>query len=177
MRNSITERSVSVGAVTLEITHEADYDGDASWIGQFSEYRAPANVNEKLVHRATGSVLDHHGIWRDERGRIVSTPEWRGRGAREYEFTFHDNGHDALMYAIQDWRRMEGRERGDWCFLGIVASVTVDGAVIATSSLWGMESDDRSGYLESTGREQAREALREARAWLGRRGTRVAVAA
>lgn len=118
-------RTVTVGRVVLTLGREYDDCSDASWLGKFSEYREPVDWSQKLVHRDTGLVLDHHGIWRDG----------KGRASREYEFTFHDNGHERLAYALQDSKRLESLNRGDICFLGVIVKVRLNGAEIGYGAL------------------------------------------
>ena len=65
---------------------------------------------------------------------------------------------DYQKYGRQDYNRMEGLERGDWCFLGIIAKAmiqTPSGTLqtITSGSLWGIESDS-GDYLDEIGKEQ-----------------------
>ena len=154
----------SVGRVTLTVQREIDTDPDTSWLGQFCNYREPMNENQKLVHLRSGLVLDHHGIWRDNLGRIQAAPEEYQSG-RDYQYTFHDNGHDKIKYAVQDSQRLEQINMGNIGFYGIVATVSLDGVEIGHASCWGFESDSDEDYLESEERNFAHEALREAKAW------------
>ena len=156
-----------LGNVELIVEAGIDEIGDCSYLGEFSDYRVPRSPDEKLVHRRTGSILDHNEMWRDERGRLVSTPLMESY-RRDYQFTFHDNGHTKLHYAVADHRRLEALNRGAWCFLYIEAKVIVDTVQVASDTLWGIESDDIAGQ-ETTAKEVAQSALAQARAWLERR--------
>lgn len=89
--------------------------------------------------------------------------------SREYQYTFHDNGHERMKYALDDWQRLERIERGWICFYGIVAVVELDGAEIGHSSVWGIESDSGDDYFISEARNEICAALAEARQWIGRR--------
>ena len=165
---TIERRTIrTLGKVTVIVKHILDESPDVSWLGEYCNYRAPANVNQKLVHRDSGCVLDHHGIWRDERGRVVAAPE-DSRHSREFQYTWHDNGHEKLVYALQDSRRLEGLNRGDWCMLGIVATVCWDGVKVGEASIWGVESDSPD-YIATVEREEAWEAIKGARRWYAER--------
>jgi len=160
----------SIGNVEVKVKRIADYDTDLSWLGEFCQYREPQTEEQKLVHLATKLVLDHHGIWRDERGRIAPAPE-DYRHSRNYQYSFHDNGHDKIRYAVHDSRRLQDFNDGSLGCIGVVASVLVDGVEVGNASLWGIDSDSGEEYIVDTEREEAREALKEARKWLGRRAS------
>lgn len=66
MRDAILQRHI--GAVVVTVRTEYDNYGDSSWLGVFCNFRQPTNKEEKLVHRESGSVLDHTGIWREALG-------------------------------------------------------------------------------------------------------------
>lgn len=166
----IERRTVhELGRVKIEVQRVYDDSADSSYLGEFCEYdskHTPRNENQKLVHRDSGLVLDHHGIWRDERGRIqAEPPSYRNTLFREYQYTFHDNGHERISYALADNRRMEGLESGDWCYTGVRAVVTFSGVVIGESSVWGIESDSDEFYFQEVEQDEVKEALREARAF------------
>lgn len=167
------ERKITRGAVTLAIRRVWDYDGhDDGYLGVWCNRNGnePMTNQQKLVHRGTLSVMDHHGIWRDEKGRIVSDPGEGGGDWREFQFTFHDNGHDRIAYAVADHKRMVGLVRGDWGYMGVRVRVLIDGVEVGEASVWGIESESEEGYFLECERQEAREALREARQWLERRG-------
>lgn len=157
-----------LGKVHLVVNTESDNDPDTSYLGEWCAFRQPNTADEKLVDRRTGYVLDHHGIWRDERGRIVPAPENLNERGREYRFTFHNNGHDKLVYALRDHQRLANLGQ-TWDYVGIVARVYLNGADIGTASVWGFENDwdrDSEKYIRSEARGIAQEAIAEARAWL-----------
>jgi hypothetical protein len=61
-------------------------------------------------------------------------------------------------YAFQDYQRMESLNRGDWCFIGIMAKATVqteNGVTqhITSGGLWGIESDS-GDYIKEVVKEQ-----------------------
>ena len=167
-RNTLETRTLhTIGRAAVRGSREIDCDPDTSWRGTFGPYREPANVNEKLVHRASGLVLDHHGVWRDAHGRLAATPD-ANRYSREHDYTFHNNGHEKIAHALADSKRLEDINNGNISFYGIVASVELDGAEIGHASVWGVESDSGHEYLAQTEREEAHEALADAREWRAR---------
>src|SRR5687767_2205356 len=135
MLNIIERRTVrELGRVKIEVQHVLDDDGCYDWLGEFCDYdrkHTPQTKEQKLVHRESRTVLGHDGIWRDSHGRIAPIPcdkdfSWR----REYQYTFHNNGHEKIAYALVDSKRLDGLAAGDWCFLGIRAVVTFSGTEI-----------------------------------------------
>jgi hypothetical protein len=156
-----------LGRVKIELQRVLDDSPDTSWLGEFCNYdsrHTPRTSEQKLVHRQSGLVLDHSGIWRDSKGRIAAEPEHRSY-AREYQYTFHNNGHEKLSYALHDNRRLEQLNNGDICILGVRALVQFQGVVIGESSIWGIESDSDESYFAETETEQIKEALAEAKAF------------
>ena len=158
----------TMGRNTVSTCERIDETPDFSWLGEYTDKRRyPETKDQKLVDRLSGAVLDHTGFWRDERGRIVEELSHEPHG-REYQYTWHNNGHERIAYALQDHRRLEDYNRGGWCFLGLVATVSFDGAEIGRGSLWGIESDSKPDFIATTEREIAHEALEQAREWLTR---------
>ena len=152
-----------LGSVCVRVHVEPDNDDpQCDHLGEYSKYREPRTREQKLVHLGTRTVLDHHGIWRDELGRIAPTPEEREH-SREYQYTWHDNGHERVKYALQDSDRLVDLNNGGWCYLGVVVRVTIGDQEVGCASIWGVESDSDPEYLGEVARDMAHEALREAR--------------
>jgi hypothetical protein len=66
-----------------------------------------------------------------------------------------------IVYCCEDAYRLETLQRGDWCYLGIIAKaeIQVKGdvvQVIHSGGLWGVESDS-GNYLEEVAKEQLEE--------------------
>lgn len=73
---------------------------------------------------------------------------------------------DYQKYGKQDYNRMESLNRGDWCFIGIIAEAEISYPVTGSSNghrrlesfssggLWGIESDSGDDYLERMENEQ-----------------------
>ncbi len=157
----------NIGNIRLVVKSTYDESPDHSFIGEFSNYRFPQNKDEKLVHRASQSVLSDDGVWRNELGQIQAVPETNSYN-RDYEYTFHNNGHEKIKYALQDHKRLEALARGDWSYLGITADVSLDGAQVGSGSLYGIESDGGDSYITEIVREVSSEALAEAKEWKAR---------
>ena len=151
------------GRVELTVRTVEDADPDLSWLGEYSDYREPKTENQKLYHRGSGLVLDHHGIWRNRHGWIEAAPEGERYG-RDYGYIWCDNGHVELKYAIQDAKRLEDYGY-NWYCVGIVATVRLAGAEIGYAACFGFESDSGEEYLMEEARNIAHEALAEAKTW------------
>jgi hypothetical protein len=59
----------------------------------------------------------------------------------------------------QDYQRMESLNRGEWCYLGIIAKAVIVSAggiiqTIRSGGLWGIESDSDAGYFAEVERDE-----------------------
>ena len=151
------------GRAEIAVITVLDEDPDLSWLGEYSDYREPWTADQKLYHIDSGLILDHHGIWRNQFGWIQAAPE-ETRAHHEYEYIWLNNGQDRLKYAMRDAKRLLDYGNG-WDYVGIIAEVSLGGAVIGHASVWGVESDSGDSYLMSEAREIAHEALSDARKW------------
>lgn len=59
-------------------------------------------------------------------------------------------------YALQDYERVVGLERGDWCFAVCQVTLSVDGIELGFESLCGIESDSGS-YIEEVEQDMIKE--------------------
>lgn len=62
-------------------------------------------------------------------------------------------------YGLQDFKRMEGLNNGNWQFIGIIAKAEIVTSndtlqTIRSGGLWGIESDAGDDYLEEVGKEE-----------------------
>jgi DNA-binding protein YbaB len=55
-----------------------------------------------------------------------------------------------MEQAQQNYARMEAHNRGEWYMLGITVTMSILGIEIESASLWGIESDSDSEYIEQT---------------------------
>lgn len=76
-------------------------------------------------------------------------------------------GQRAARAVEADFRRLRGWCEGEWCYVGVVLSVSRNGIILddRAASLWGIESDCRD-YLLDVANELADEALDAAKAVL-----------
>lgn len=157
------------GAVTLTIERKVDYDGYASisyWLGKYSVKESP---NDFSYFRREDVMLCPDGTWRDRRGRFASEPKSNPYSRSCQWIVVEKDQAETVKNAFCDVDRLEAYERGDWCSIGIVASVHVDGVEVAESSVWGFESDMPEKDLRYEERNVAGMALQEAREWFNRR--------
>jgi len=158
------------GRVHVNVRIEEDDSHDYSWLGEF--VKAPTEQPCYCIF-ADAVRLAGSELWRDRRGRIVAEPVDTSRHWRPFKFQYialEDHGSPHLADLFADADRLVGLSRGDWGFIGIVATVSVDhdGYVpreIGYAGLWGIESDSGE-YLRSEARDLAREAISDARAFV-----------
>lgn len=163
-----TLKDYQQGKFQIKVTSQDDYDADTSWIGEYCNFdskHTPHTNQQKLVHRASKLVLDHNGIWRDAKGHIQHHEE-RLHSGRDYEYTFHDNGHERIEYALRDSEYLDDINNGNKGFMGISVKVYLKGVEIAHASLWGIETDAGDAHIKETIEDLTSEAIREANAWL-----------
>ncbi|APU89078.1 hypothetical protein Rctr85_054 [Virus Rctr85] len=75
-----------------------------------------------------------------------------------------------ILYAVEDWKRMEDYEDGGWCMTGCTVTVRVGGFKFGRASLWGIESDSHKSHIQETERDLLAEALRETKEKTGKNG-------
>jgi hypothetical protein len=126
-----------------------DENPDTSWIGEYTDELEPC-----VILRARGEFYEH----------LPEDADWPSRG-REYRgFRPYAGGEkpgteNFYVYGMRDFQRMEALERGDWCFVGIMAKaevVTPSGTIqiLRSGGLWGIESDSDESYLGEIRAEQ-----------------------
>jgi hypothetical protein len=155
----------SVGRVDVIVRYISDYGGDSSWLGEYTD-SVSIRSGQWLYHRSTGLITNDGTIWRNAKGHIQTAPF--NRSSREYQYIRLDNGQDCIKHALQDAKRLEALNDGEWQFVGIEASVMYDGVEIASDSCFGFESDAGDKYLHWEARDIARAALAGAREWLNK---------
>jgi len=70
-------------------------------------------------------------------------------------------------YAVRDWERMYGLERGDWCFVGVVVQIDTPACSrcghVKTlyASVWGIENDSKDSFFEEVRDDLISELQRE----------------
>jgi len=155
----------TVGRIRLVVGTDCSESPDLSWLGEFSDWRLPKNKEEKLVYLNFRYVMDHKGIWRDDKGRFVSFAPDHYRKNIMYLYSFHNNGHLRGSWAIADSKRL-CKYGIDWCMLTISAKVSLNGVVISSERVSGWDSDIKEPEILSEARSIANFAIGRARTWL-----------
>lgn len=98
--------------------------------------------------------------WNDNYGLEILADELGSNHERnEYEFFVPYAGGEEpgsehfVKYAIQDYDRITGLERGHWCFTGCVVTLSAFGVDLGRECLWGIESDCGDDYIAEAERE------------------------
>ncbi len=121
------------------------------------------NTGEDFLGTYSNEPENEYSIDREERGD-------KGRGEYRYfnasrnyckeDGTLCDGNTPEMVreYVEQDYKRSEGRNRGDWGFVGVraEAEITVQGIrqEISSSGLWGIESDSDDAYFKEVEGEE-----------------------
>ena len=142
---------------------KAIYDSmpDTSFLGEYTDDLRPG-----VIVRAHGEFYEKlpAPMERDIDGRYIGKGEpydipVRGREYRgfiPYAGGEPQGSRDYYRYGLEDWKRMQGLEKGDWHFIGIRAEATVKYKTnmrhyrlekLTSGGLWGIESD-AGDYLE-----------------------------
>lgn len=178
--------------LSVEVITRQDFDQDTSTIGEYTDTASPAAIVaetgefyadiqrremilEKLADRVD-CLKDAGENWtipHNRLCRLLSAWEDCNRipGGREHRFFVPyaggetPGGKEWRKYARKDFDRMQSYNRGNWCYVGIMAQaeVTLPGSTviqrITSGELWGIESDCEED-LEEFAREELA-ALRE----------------
>lgn len=138
---------------TIKLFHVVDEIPDTSCIGEYTD-----TWSEWAICRCCGEYLencdDEHTCPTKGREYLFFKPYAGGEkeGTEDYQ-----------KYGKQDYDRMEGLNRGDWCFIGIYAVAEVSYQTgssgerrietLQSGGLWGIESDS-GDYLEEVDKEE-----------------------
>lgn len=165
MSDTILERSY--GKASVVVTAKPDYEGGYTMqdYGRFTSWHK-ADPSRPLYSRRDDTIrLPGSDIWRDRKGRIATEPE-DDRGYREYQFIQIEDWYgETLRLAFAAADRVEGYERGDWCMLTLIGRAYLAEREIGSAILGGVESDGGADYLLQMAREQAHEAIADAKHW------------
>ena len=145
---------------SIKIEWLVDEFSDASYIGEYTDNYDPTSF--VAVGEHAGELAGH--VPDDE------LPE----KCREYRYFKPVAGDEKpatdkrtryYKYGLQDFKQMDGLNRGDWCFLGCIAKAVIktDAGRIETltsGGLWGIESEMDEAYKTQVENEQIEE-LRE----------------
>ena len=150
------------------LEHCIDNNPDTSWLGRYTDDRQP-NIIVRQHNDWIGNCVLFMGS--DAEREVQEIPQC----GREFRFFKPYAGGEKpgtkrfRKYGMKDYERMEGLQRGDWYFIGVVAKATVSYPVgnnrdkrleqLSSGGLWGVESDGGE-YLDEVNKEQLEE-LRE----------------
>lgn len=106
--------------------------------------------------------------WDNNYGLEVLADELGGTWERNsYEFFVPYAGGEKpgsehfVKYAIQDYDRITGLERGHWCFMGCTITLSVDGIELGYDSVYGIESDCGDEYITEIESEEIAELMHD----------------
>lgn len=151
---------------SIRIKHEVDESPDTSFLGEYTDDLGPGVIVRELeeFYEKLPAPME-----RDVDGRFYrkGEPENLPSRGREYRgFVPYAGGEKAgtaryYRYGMQDFKRMEALNNGDFCFIGVLAEATVkyqEGdhyrlETLASGGLWGIESDS-GDYIKEVEREQ-----------------------
>jgi hypothetical protein len=142
-----------------------DYAADTSWIGEYTDNLEPGVIirdyNEFYEKIPTEMERDADGKFI---GKAEPNPPQKGRtfrGFLPYAGGEKQGTKDYYKYGMQDYKRMEELNNGDWQFIGIRAEAevsykTINGSRLehlTSGGLWGIESD-AGDYLNEIMKEE-----------------------
>lgn len=168
-----TIRDYGLGNARLTVQTVYDPDMDYSHIGKFATWRdvpydAYVYDRQECIMGDPERVIngEYRRLWRDARGRIVSPPDTDDSYSREYRYILPTiwKG-EGFREARQRAEHLDAYARDRWCYIGIIATVTVAGREIGEASVWGIEADwcyDPMKQDLNVVRDTVREALGEA---------------
>lgn len=160
------------GRVTVKVRTVYDENPDTSYLGEGISGR---NLKDLEAYKSAiyscnldAVRLPGSDLWRDRKGRIVATEPPDDTYAREYKFyklnTWDDDHKLEILFSDAD--RLRALYNNDWSYIGIIATVHIDGREIGEGACWGYESDMLDSDLRSMARMHAREAISEARTFI-----------
>jgi hypothetical protein len=131
------------------------YDRDAELFDHLGTYTD--ELREGVIVRSAGIFFED---WPEDQELPKRGREYRG--FRPYAAGEKPGTPDYKTYGLQDYARAEALNRGDWSFVGIVADVYKAGVKLASSGVWGVESDSDQSYLDECAEEEANNAVESA---------------
>jgi len=98
---------------------------------------------------------DGSARYESDEPEVLAAGLWSNYGSHQYEyiqgFQYRPEGDEKeehLEYIKQDVKRLEELFRGDWCYIWLGIEAELNGQVIASASLSGIESDAEDYHLE-----------------------------
>ena len=163
----------------LRVEYIFDQDADLSFMGEYSDSWSEGAIDRKEKGDADRGELQY---WIPGPNHYPHNPKnWdhvkkavKAKVIKE----FGSLGEADHAYMMRDYERMEAFNRGDWHMMGIAVTVIkgefdikdivvtgtlqIQGAEVGSASLWGIESDSDTSYVESVEDELIDEAAAEA---------------
>lgn len=143
-----------------------DESPDISWLGEYTDNLGPGVIirdyDEFYEKIPTEMERDDYGQFIGKADPELPSMGREFRGFKPYAGGEKEGTKDYYKYGMQDYRRMEGLERGDWSFIGIRAEAVVSYDIgggsrrledLTSGGLWGIESDS-GDYLKELKQEQ-----------------------
>jgi hypothetical protein len=138
------------------IKHMYDPCPDTSFLGEWTD-----DIGPGVIVRQYGEFYEKIPceMERDSDGRFLckGTPDIPSRGSECRGFRPYAGGESVgtksyYRYGMEDWKRMESLNNGDWFFIGIKAQTTVHMSngmsdVVESDGLWGIESDSSRDHI------------------------------
>lgn len=147
------------GSFHFVVHSELDEYPDLSWLGEYTDKEPDAFYFDRRNGLFCGettykTVTDDEGYEEEEAEvETLALALPTEHDSRTYRYFVPANppknskDTDLIKGAIADYERMEEYNRGYWNMQGIVVTMFMDGKELASSSLWGIESDVDDDYL------------------------------
>lgn len=155
----------------ITIKHIIDESPDTSFIGEYTDELGPGVIVRALrnFYEKLPTLME-----RDTNGRFYrkSEPYNLPLRGREYRgFIPYAGGEEKgtrnyYRYGMQDFKRMESLEHGNFCFIGIRAEAEIQTSEqgkdwlinhISSGGLWGIESDSPESYFKEVAQQELAE--------------------
>jgi hypothetical protein len=152
---------------SIKIVSSHDEDPDVSWLGEYTDDMEPGVIireyDEFYEKIPTEMERDLDGKFIGKMEPEISRPGNTFRGFKPYAGDETVGTKDYYKYGMQDYERMEGLNRGDWCIIGIKAEAVISYPTgnngdrrierLTSGGLWGIESDS-GGYLQEVAQNE-----------------------
>jgi hypothetical protein len=152
----------------IVIKYLEDIYADCSYLGDLSESPTANSIKRRVSDLSYWNRRDWRGNY------VYFTPmnsiEDNRKGLSKLGHSKHEAYTLANDYAMQDFNRLMGLYRGDWCYIGIAVDVIFNGKTIGHDSLWGIESDSDVSFFQETEQGCITEAIKSANDWLKKVG-------
>ena len=157
----------------IEKIRTVDCGPDISYLGEYTD-----ELKEGVIVRRDNEFYEKLPceMERDENGKFCGKGDFlnplpeRGREFRGFKPAAGGEKigtPEYYKYGMQDYERMAGLERGDWCYFGVSAQaqvgVSLNGGksfnveTIRSAGLWGIESDSEQSYFDEVMGEELAE--------------------